>query len=304
VTRPGRVRNTLRHMATSHIANEISINGSIEPVYDLVTTTRYWPQWHPATESVGGVTDRPLAVGDQVRERAVLGTRVHEGTWTVTEQARPTRLVLQIDGGRLEIAYQFTTTGSTTTLRRELRFDAADFAGLGADAGTVEARMLAQSEEALRRLKIVAEMVLRLEHNKQVSRRILEDAFNAGKLEAVVEGFLPDARIHDPGTDFHGPEHLRQGLAGLRAAFPDFHFTVLDQVAEDDRVVIRYRGQGTHSAEFLGIPASGRAIDYTGLLYLRVAGEQIAEFWAQPDQLGLLKQLGGRVVTDSAAARG
>ena len=34
----------------------------------------------------------------------------------------------------------------------------------------------------------------------------------------------------------------------------------------------------------------------------RVECERIAEFWAQPDQLGLLKKLGGRVVTDAPAA--
>ena len=84
-------------------------------------------------------------------------------------------------------------------------------------------------------------------------------------------------------------------------AFPDFHFTVLDQLAEGDRVVIRYRGQGTQRDEFLGIPATGRRIDYTGLLLVRLDGERIAEFWAQPDQLGILKQLGAQISTPGSA---
>jgi predicted ester cyclase len=142
-----------------------------------------------------------------------------------------------------------------------------------------------------------------LERNKRLSRRILEQAFNEGNLAAIDTGFTGDAVIHDPGIDYHGPAQLRQGLAGLLTAFPDFHFEVLDQLAEGDRVVIRYRGQGTHrGGEFLGIPASGRRIDYTGLVLVRLAGEQIAEFWAQPDQLGLLKQLGARMITDDPEA--
>jgi SnoaL-like polyketide cyclase/Divalent cation transporter len=50
--------------------------------------------------------------------------------------------------------------------------------------------------------------------------------------------------------------------------FPDFQFSILDQLAEGDRIAIRFRGLGTHRAEFLeflGVPASGRRIDYTGL---------------------------------------
>jgi predicted ester cyclase len=141
-----------------------------------------------------------------------------------------------------------------------------------------------------------------LEHNKRVARRILEQAFNGRDLTAIETGFTPDAAIHDPGQDFHGTAHLRQGLQGLLDAFPDFHFTVLDQLAEGDRVVIFYRGQGTQRGEFLSIAPSGRSIDYTGLLLVRLQGERIAEFWAQPDRLGILQQLGARVVTDGPAA--
>jgi predicted ester cyclase len=101
--------------------------------------------------------------------------------------------------------------------------------------------------------------------------------------------------IHDPGIDMHGPAELRQGLSVLLAAFPDFHFTVEQQLAEGDLVAIRYRGQGTHRATFLGIEATGKRIDYTGIILLRLQDGKIAEFWAQPDQLSVLKQLGAKI---------
>ena len=41
-------------MAT--ITNAIQIQGALAPIFDLITTTRFWPQWHPATIGVGGVT--------------------------------------------------------------------------------------------------------------------------------------------------------------------------------------------------------------------------------------------------------
>jgi predicted ester cyclase/quinol monooxygenase YgiN/uncharacterized protein YndB with AHSA1/START domain len=281
----------------THICHEVRINGPIELVFDLVTTTRSWPQWHPATEAVSGVTDRPLALGDQVHERAVIGGRVHEGTWTVTEHVRPSRLVLQIDGGRIQITYTFSSDGEATLLRRELRYPPQDFAGGTADPAALDARVHAQSEAALRRLAWLVEHQLLLERNKRVSRGILEPAFNQADLTAIDAGFTPDAAIHDPGTDFRGPAQLRAGLASLLAAFPDFRFTVLDQLAEGDRVLIRYRGQGTQRGDFLGIPATGRRIDYTGMFLVRVEGAQIAEVWAQPDQLGIVRQLGASLST-------
>jgi uncharacterized protein YndB with AHSA1/START domain len=142
------------------VCNEVRIDGPRELVFDLVTTTRYWPQWHPATEAIAGVTDRPLALGDLVHERAVIDGRVHAGTWSVTEHVRPARLVLQIDGGRIEIRYTFSPIAASTLLRRELHYRPCDFAGGRADPAALETRMQTQSAEALRRLKRLVEQRL------------------------------------------------------------------------------------------------------------------------------------------------
>jgi len=144
----------------TEVANSIAIDGPIESVFDLVTTTRYWPEWHPATEAVSGQTERPLALADQVTERAVIGGRVHEGTWTVTEHSRPSHVVLQIEGGRIQITYRFTAAERATDLRRELRYRPQDFAGGADDPGGLEQRMRAQSQLALERLKPQVESVL------------------------------------------------------------------------------------------------------------------------------------------------
>ncbi len=289
----------------TQVCTEIRINGPLEAVFDLTTTTRYWPRWHPATTAVAGVTDRPLALGDQVREYAVIGGRAQEGTWTVAEHQRPESVLLQIDGGRIQIGYTFENEGSdddgsegdgpTTRLRRVLTHRPEDFAGGATNTTALESYMSTQSEEALQRLKWLVEYQLHLEHNKRRALDILERMFNQRELSILDEGFTPDAGIHDPGMDFRGPAELRGGLEALLVAFPDFHFSVLEQLAEDDRVMIRYRGQGTQHAEFLGFAANGRAIDYTGIVLVRLEGQRIAEFWAQPDQLGLLKQLGAQV---------
>jgi len=57
---------------------------------------------------------------------------------------------------------------------------------------------------------------------------------------------------HDPGTELRGTEAIKQFIESLRAAFPDLHHTVEDQIAEGDTVVVRYTGWG--------IPPTGKQI--------------------------------------------
>jgi hypothetical protein len=82
------------------------------------------------------------------------------------------------------------------------------------------------------------------------------------------------------------------------AGFPDVRYSVEDQIAEGDKVVSRYRGEGTHLGEWRGVPATGRRFAYTGVLIHRFEDGKIAEFWGQSDTLGLLQQLGARMVPE------
>ena len=59
-----------KEATVTRVVNQVRIHGPIEQVFDNVITTRLWPRWHPATISVGGVTERPIALGDIIRERA------------------------------------------------------------------------------------------------------------------------------------------------------------------------------------------------------------------------------------------
>jgi predicted ester cyclase len=131
-----------------------------------------------------------------------------------------------------------------------------------------------------------------LEENKALFKRFVEEVFHRGNLGALDQLFAPDALIHDPGVEVRGPVALRPAVRGFLAAFPDLRISLEDQIAEGDRLAVRYRGEGTHRAEWRGIPASGKRVSYTGILIASFDGDRIAEYWAQPDLLGLLQQLG------------
>ena len=78
----------------------------------------------------------------------------------------------------------------------------------------------------------------------------------------------------------------------LRAAFPDLHFKVEDQIAAGDRVVTRWTASGTHAGEFQGIPADRQAVRITGIDIDRFVDGKVVECWPEVNELGLLQQLG------------
>jgi steroid delta-isomerase-like uncharacterized protein len=128
--------------------------------------------------------------------------------------------------------------------------------------------------------------------NKLLADRVWDEVWNQGNLNRIDELFTADFVRHDPGRELHGPEENRQFIETLRAAFPDLRVTVEDQIAEGDRVCVRYRFQGTHAGTFQGMAPTNRRISYTGILIYRIANDKIAEQWTEFDLLGFLKQLG------------
>jgi len=131
------------------------------------------------------------------------------------------------------------------------------------------------------------------ERNKQLADRVWEDIWHQGDLSRINDLFTMDFVRHDPGgRELHGTEQNRQFISGLRAAFPDLRFTTDDQIAEGDKVVVRYHFQGTHQGDFQGMPPTHKRVTYTGILIYRLADGKIAEQWTEFDLLGFLRQLG------------
>ncbi|HET7479814.1 MAG TPA: ester cyclase, partial [Rubrobacteraceae bacterium] len=100
------------------------------------------------------------------------------------------------------------------------------------------------------------------EENKAVIRRFLEEVFGGGDLELVDELFAPDYVLHDPAVpgEVRGPDGIRQYVDMYRSAYPDTHFTIEDQLAEDDEVVTRWTGQGTQEGVLMGIAPTGTRV--------------------------------------------
>ncbi|WP_458685548.1 ester cyclase [Nocardia tengchongensis] len=107
---------------------------------------------------------------------------------------------------------------------------------------------------------------------------------------AADELMAADVVIHTPEVD--GIEGLKQFNTTVRTAFPDWHATVEELLAEDERVVERWTGHGTQLGEFQGIPATGRTVAVPGVVFYRVRDGRITEFRGSFDVFSMLDQLG------------
>ena len=85
---------------------------------------------------------------------------------------------------------------------------------------------------------------------------------------------------------------MKQIITLFRAAFPNLHIDIHEQVAEGDWVSSRATTHGTHRGSLFGIPATGRQVTMPGMSLVRVSDGQIQEGWIQNDLLALLHQLG------------
>lgn len=130
------------------------------------------------------------------------------------------------------------------------------------------------------------------EQNKMVVHRAIEEVYNQGRLEIVDELVSSDFVARTPSEEHHGPAGIKAYVTALRAAFPDLHMTIDEQVAEGDKVVTRWTARGTHTGTFRGIPPTGRHGRMTGIDIDRIADGKAVECWTNADELGLLQQLG------------
>ena len=126
-----------------------------------------------------------------------------------------------------------------------------------------------------------------------IGERNLDDAFELYALDYIYHG--------PGGQELRG----RDGIRGLweiwLAGFPDLHSTIEDTVSEGDRVVMRWRIEGTHTGEFLGVPPSNARVNVGVTGIFRVANGQLVECWDQYDALGMMQQIGAIPTPETAS---
>jgi len=89
-----------------------------------------------------------------------------------------------------------------------------------------------------------------------------------------------------------GPEGLKVTVRWLRDAFSDLHYTIEDEIASGDKVVVRVISSGRHTGEFIGFKPTGKKFEAQQIHIYRIADGRIIEHWSSRDDLSQGIQLG------------
>lgn len=130
----------------------------------------------------------------------------------------------------------------------------------------------------------------------ETNRKLVEDYMNAWsgadtrKLESILDnsfkfsnpppGFTPDRK---------GAIEMAQAF---HKGFPDLRTRYTDWVIQGDKVAVRFIGSGTHKGEFMGVPATDKKAETSGIAIVTVRNGKIVNDTTEFDALGLMTQIG------------
>lgn len=118
------------------------------------------------------------------------------------------------------------------------------------------------------------------------------DALSTGDTSLVDEALAPEwEAIPALGTG-PGAEGWKASIAYLRGVFAELSVMIEDVLVSGDRVAVRSVSRGIHSGELLGVPATGRLIEFRASDVHRLNDGQIVQTWHLEDYFGIAMQLG------------
>jgi steroid delta-isomerase-like uncharacterized protein len=113
-------------------------------------------------------------------------------------------------------------------------------------------------------------------------------------VDACIAMLDPGFKINIAGMPYqqsgHGP--WRKNVETMLTAFPDLAIGIEEMVGDGDIVAVRVRFRGTQTGNFLGIPPSGKAVDYQSSEFYRFADGKLTEEWICSDTLTMMTQVG------------
>jgi len=150
-----------------------------------------------------------------------------------------------------------------------------------------------QDKEAMAELEEFKAQAEVEEQNKELAQKMFE-AWGKGDIETFKEFLAPDYVYYYPSGNSK-PKFLEE-LTGIAKmywnGFPDMSFSMEEIFAVGDRVIFRFIQRGTHTGDFMGIPATGNNFESSGILISHIENGKVVEEREDFDMLGMMQQLG------------
>jgi steroid delta-isomerase-like uncharacterized protein len=142
------------------------------------------------------------------------------------------------------------------------------------------------------------------EQNKRVVRRLIEDVWTKGDLDALGSLLAPTFVDHTmPPTMPNGPDGYRRLVSTFRTAMPDLALTAPLVLAEGDRVAVRLTFKGTHTGNFLDFRPTNQPVSFPGLTFFTVKDGQITDRFGVSDVPSVIMQYNATVEANKKLIR-
>ena len=107
--------------------------------------------------------------------------------------------------------------------------------------------------------------LMNTDDTKDLVRRYVDEVWNQANLTALDALTLPAFVYRLGGQPARDRAALAEFIRSTHAAFPDWRVEIVNLIAEGNRAMARWFGEGTHAGPFRGIPPTGRRIVVTGI---------------------------------------
>jgi hypothetical protein len=117
------------------------------------------------------------------------------------------------------------------------------------------------------------------EENKDFIRRYVDAISGKPKPESVLRLFIAE-------------QPLIEHIITAETSFPLYFLDTEEIIAEDDLVSVRGAIRGKHLGPLMGIPPTGKEVNFSIFITYRIAEGKIVDHWMLTDNMALLQQIG------------
>ena len=122
---------------------------------------------------------------------------------------------------------------------------------------------------------------------------MFDKVFNGRDLSLVDKYVSPDFKSrYAPPTAPKGPELTKTFVAATAKAFPKRKLTNDLIVCKDDMLIASQTIEATNDGPYMGQPATGKSMKFTGIDIYRYKDGLMVEQWGDYDVLGMMRQMG------------
>ncbi len=124
--------------------------------------------------------------------------------------------------------------------------------------------------------------------NKVIIKRIYEEALNKRKMQ-LLEELVADEFIGVRGLK--GASAIKAAAEPLISAFPDIQWKIEELLADENKVVIKWRWQGLSVNKFQNLAGTNKVVSNEAVAIYELKNERVVAAYVLTDRLGFLQQM-------------